>query len=59
MWTLIGGSLRRWELRTDKLLATACQAVGRNLTEKEWRAYIPSEPYQEREPCPEFPKAFD
>jgi len=59
LWTLIGGSLRRWELRTDKLLATACQAVGRNLTEKEWRAYIPSEPYQEREPCPEFPKAFD
>ncbi|HEX4964201.1 MAG TPA: TIR domain-containing protein [Thermoanaerobaculia bacterium] len=53
------GRLLRWELRTDKLLATACQAVGRNLTEKEWRTYIPSEPYREREPCPDLPKAFD
>ena len=59
LWTLNGDKLHRWELRTDKLLATACRAVGRNLTEKEWRTYIPSEPYHERETCPEFPKAFD
>lgn len=60
LWTVNDeGLLQRWELRTDKLLETACRAVGRNLTEREWNRYLPSEPYQERQPCPEFPKAFD
>jgi WD40 repeat protein len=57
--TSTNGILRRWELRTKKLLETACRAAGRNLTEREWKEYILSEPYQEREPCPEFPKAYD
>jgi hypothetical protein len=48
----------RWELRTDELLATACRAAGRNLTEREWKEYV-SESYQDREPCPELPKAYD
>ena len=60
LWTVDKeGRLQRWELRTDKLLKTACRAVGRNLTEREWRERIPSEPYQKREPCPELPQAFD
>jgi WD40 repeat protein len=62
LWTVgKDGRLQRWELRTDKLLETACRAAGRNLTEqREWREYIPSsEPYEKNEPCPEFPKAFD
>jgi len=55
----LGNLLLRWELRTEKLLNTACRAAGRNLTEREWKEYIPSEPYQKREPCPELPQAFD
>jgi WD40 repeat protein len=53
------GEVIRWELRNEKLHEIACQAAGRNLTEKEWTTYIPSEHYQENEPCPEFTKASD
>jgi len=53
------GKVLRWDLRPEMLLKGACMAAGRNLTEKEWKVYIPSEPYQEREPCPKFPKAYD
>jgi WD40 repeat protein len=48
-----------WELNIDHLLKIACRVAGRNLTEREWKEYIPSEPYQEREPCPDSLKAFD
>lgn len=59
LWTLDNaGLLQRWTLGTDTLLNIACKAAGRNLTEREWKQYI-SESYQEREPCPEFPKAYD
>lgn len=57
--TSTGAALFRWELRHKKLVEKACHAAGRNLTEKEWSTYMPSETYQEREPCPEFQKAFD
>ncbi len=60
LWSLdFHGKLHRVELRTEKLIEAGCRTAGRNLTENEWRAYIPYEPYQEREPCPEFPKAYD
>jgi WD40 repeat protein len=52
-------TLRRWELQTNKLLDTACRAVGRNLTEREWKTYLPSEKYTGNQPCPIFGKAFD
>jgi WD40 repeat protein len=52
-------TLARWDLDIDRLLGTACRAAGRNLTEREWKQYIHSETYQECEPCPELPKAYD
>jgi WD40 repeat protein/energy-coupling factor transporter ATP-binding protein EcfA2 len=60
LWTVDNaGLLQHWTLETEELLETACKAVGRNLTEREWKQYIPSERYQERKPCLEFPKAYD
>jgi WD40 repeat protein len=60
LWTVDNAELlQHWTLDTDKLIETACKAVGRNLTELEWKQYIPSESYQERGPCPEFTKAYD
>ncbi len=53
------GKLLRLELQAEQLIKSGCRAAGRNLTEMEWRTHNPFEPYQEREPCPEFPKAFD
>ncbi len=52
-------TVRRWELRPDRLMALGCQSVGRTLSAREWASYLPSEPYKGNEPCPEFPKAFD
>ncbi len=45
------GTVRRWELDNAKLAALACQSAGRTLSEKEWKTYLPSEPYQPGEPC--------
>jgi WD40 repeat protein len=60
LWTVDpAGRLRRWELRIDKLLKTACKAAGRNLTPGEWKTYLLFETYQETETCPAFPEAFD
>lgn len=53
------GTARRWNLHLDELKRLACEKAGRNLTQEEWNTYISSESYQETEPCPEFPKAFD
>lgn len=50
-----GGTVRRWETDLNKLLKIACQVVGRNLTRKEWETYLPGEPYNPREPCPNLP----
>jgi WD40 repeat protein len=46
------GEIRRWELRVDELIETACTAAGRNLTRREWETYIPTEPYRGGQPCP-------
>ena len=57
-----GGALLLWRdgrayelsLDEDHLLATACAAAGRNLTEQEWNRYLgPDEPY--RQTCPGQP----
>ncbi len=53
------GTVRLWELSTQGLIQRGCQSAGRNLTLKEWKTYIPSEPYQESEPCPGLPRAPD
>jgi WD40 repeat protein len=41
------GSVRRWDLDPDSWLATACQLVGRNLSQAEWTRYMGAEPYVE------------
>ena len=47
------GIVRRWRLRRDGLLDLACRTAGRNLTQEEWRQYLPGDPY--RKTCPDFP----
>lgn len=43
-----------WDADPTRWQATACRIAGRNLTQAEWREYIPSRPYQTT--CPEWPR---
>jgi WD40 repeat protein len=43
-----------WDTDPTRWQATACRIAGRNLTQTEWREYIPSRPYQTT--CPEWPR---
>jgi len=38
--------IRIWELNSKAWQAKACQIAGRNLTQKEWNALIPGQPYR-------------
>jgi WD40 repeat protein len=40
------GQLRRWPLSNESARARACEIAGRELTEEEWRQYIPDRTYQ-------------
>ncbi len=41
-----GGQLVRALWRTDDLIEEACRRLTRDMTEEEWRRYIPNEPYR-------------
>lgn len=41
------GGVYRWETDLDRAVDHACQIAGRNLTEEEWAAYLPTQPYQD------------
>jgi WD40 repeat protein len=53
------GTVRFWELDPKKLIDLACQRAGRPLSNEEWSTYLPTETYEEGQPCPELPQAFD
>ena len=40
------GSILTWDLDPGSWVATACRLAGRDLTEQEWRTYLPNRPYQ-------------
>jgi DNA-binding SARP family transcriptional activator/WD40 repeat protein len=40
------GSLLTWTLDPRSWLATACRLAGHDLTEQEWRTYLPGRPYR-------------
>jgi class 3 adenylate cyclase len=44
-----------WDLNPASLFARACQLAGRDLTEAEWRQYLPDRPY--RRTCAGVPAA--
>lgn len=41
----IGGRVRTWDLDPAVWIETACRMAGRNLTEQEWRQYLPERDY--------------
>ena len=41
------GTVRLWALDVQELFGTACDLVGRNLTEAEWATYLYGSPYME------------
>jgi DNA-binding SARP family transcriptional activator/WD40 repeat protein len=43
------------DTRTDMWLERACRIAGRNLTQAEWKQFLPSRPYQVT--CPQWPSA--
>ncbi|MBS0151397.1 MAG: TIR domain-containing protein [Nitrospira sp.] len=43
--------------RPDDLIEAMCQRLTRNLTQEEWKQYLPNEPY--RKTCPNFPGPED
>jgi len=45
------GRVYRWETDLERAIDFACQMAGRDLTEKEWEAFLPAQPYQSV--CPE------
>jgi WD40 repeat protein len=47
------GALAMWDVSLDSWRTRACQIANRNLTQKEWSAYLPDEPY--RKTCPSVP----
>jgi class 3 adenylate cyclase/WD40 repeat protein len=49
------GSVVSWDLEPSSWLATACRLAGRDLTEAEWRQYLPDRPY--RRTCAGVPAA--
>jgi len=46
-------TLQLWLWRPQDLIAEACSCLSRNLTQEEWRQYLPGEPY--RKTCPDLP----
>jgi WD40 repeat protein/DNA-binding SARP family transcriptional activator len=40
------GRIYRWETDLDHAIDFACQMAGRNLTEEEWKEFLPAQPYQ-------------
>ncbi|MCZ4553331.1 nSTAND1 domain-containing NTPase [Gordonia rubripertincta] len=40
-----GGAVMSWTVDTDLMLARACEAAGDQITEAEWRQYLPTSPY--------------
>ena len=45
------GTVYRWETDLDRAVDFACQMAGRDLTEAEWKDFLPAQPYQSI--CPE------
>jgi hypothetical protein len=45
------GSEYEWDISLDHAVDFACRIVGRSVTQAEWNAVLPNEPYQET--CPE------
>jgi WD40 repeat protein len=41
------GRVYRWDTDLDRAIDFACQMAGRTLTEDEWDAYLPGQPYQD------------
>lgn len=48
---------RRWPWRTEDMIESGCERVGRNLTKFEWGAYFPSGIEAYRRTCPSLPEA--
>lgn len=46
-------TVRMWDIDAERWIARVCQATGRNLTQSEWRSYLPDTPY--RVTCPQWP----
>ena len=46
-------TVRLWDLDLESLMAKACAAAGRNLTQAEWAQYFPGEPYEKT--CEQWP----
>jgi hypothetical protein len=44
---------RVWLWCTQDLIELACLRLTRNLTQEEWKQYLPGEPY--RKTCPDLP----
>jgi WD40 repeat protein len=42
-----------WDVSLEAWKARACRIANRNLTQREWKRYLPNEPY--RETCPHLP----
>jgi WD40 repeat protein len=40
------GTARLWLWRSEDLIDEACVRVNRNLTQEEWKLYLPGEPYR-------------
>jgi hypothetical protein len=41
------GRVYRWDTDLNRAFDFACQMAGRTLTEEEWAAYLPDQPYQD------------
>jgi WD40 repeat protein len=47
------GTILIWDVDPESQIEKACQRVGRNFTQAEWKTYFAGEPY--RQTCPEWP----
>lgn len=47
------GSATVWPVSNAALMAHACEVAGRNLTQEEWKRFVPNGGYQRT--CPQFP----
>jgi hypothetical protein len=47
------GNYMVWDLDPADWAKTACSIAGRNLTQSEWKQYLPGRPYQST--CPQWP----
>lgn len=46
------GHVYRWETDLERAIQFACQMAGRTLTDKEWKEFLPEQPY--RSVCPDL-----